>query len=137
MTIFYSATQGGFYDSKIHRSLFSVDGRPIGIISNAVQISSEEHARLLDGNSAGKAITSAKNGYPTLTDPELSEEELWESVRIERDVQLNESDYTQMPDYELNNKNEWASYRQQLRDITKLFSDPGNVIWPKIPNKKG
>lgn len=137
MTIFYSAVQAGFYDSNIHKSLFSIDGKPIGIISDSVQISSEEHARLLAGNSAGKAITPAENGYPTLTDPELFEEEKWEMIRIERDAQLNESDYTQMPDYELSNKDEWANYRQQLRDIPKIFSNPESVVWPKIPNKKG
>lgn len=137
MTIFYSAAQDGFYDSKIYNSLFSVDGKPIGIISDAVQISSEEHARLLAGNSAGKAITTAENGYPILTDPKLSEEEKWKMVRIERDALLNESDYTQMPDYELSTKDEWANYRQQLRDITTIFSDTESVVWPKKPDKKG
>jgi hypothetical protein len=135
MTIFYSAAQRGFYDSRIHKSLFSDDEEPLGIIADAVQITAEEHSRLLAGNSAGKEITAASNGYPTLTDPDPSKEELWTSARMERDARLDESDYTQMPDYELSNKGEWADYRQQLRDITEVFSTPDSVIWPEKPGK--
>lgn len=43
------------------------------------------------------------------------------------------SDWTQMPDVQLQNKTEWATYRQELRDITDQPGYPFNVIWPTQP----
>lgn len=43
------------------------------------------------------------------------------------------SDWTQMPDVQLQNKTEWATYRQELRDITDQPGYPFNVIWPTAP----
>jgi hypothetical protein len=43
------------------------------------------------------------------------------------------SDWTQMPDVQLQNKTEWATYRQELRDITDQPGYPFNVVWPTPP----
>lgn len=131
--IFYSATQRGFYDNGIHRYLFSKKGEPIGKISDAVPVSTEEHRRLLTGNGAGQVITPDESGYPILTEPVISDETKWEQIRIERNALLDESDYTQMSDYNLNTKIEWAEYRQTLRDITDVFHNPGDMVWPMSP----
>jgi hypothetical protein len=53
-------------------------------------------------------------------------------IKIKRDKLLFESDWTQMPDVVLSNKAEWATYRQELRDITTQ-SNPFNIIWPSKP----
>jgi len=37
-----------------------------------------------------------------------------------------------MPDVEISTKAAWATYRQELRDITTQ-SDPFNIIWPSKP----
>jgi hypothetical protein len=58
--MFYSKSTGGFYDSEIHGN---------AIPSDAVEITSEQHAVLLSGQSAGKVITADRNGFPVLTDP--------------------------------------------------------------------
>lgn len=55
----------------------------------------------------------------------------WASVRAERNNLLYQSDWTQLPDAPVNAQT-WATYRQQLRDIT-LQQDPYNITWPTTP----
>lgn len=56
----YSASTGGFYDTAIHGD---------NIPSDAVEITDEQHAALIDGQSQGKRITADADGKPVLTDP--------------------------------------------------------------------
>ena len=56
----------------------------------------------------------------------------WELVKTQRIKLLAESDWTQMPDVALSNKEAWAVYRQALRDITNQ-TDPFNITWPTAP----
>lgn len=58
--MFYSKSTGGFYDTEIHGNAIPPD---------AVEITSEDHAALLSGQSDGKVITADVNGFPVLTDP--------------------------------------------------------------------
>lgn len=62
-------------------------------------------------------------------------------LRLERNVLLKESDWTQIIDVSLANKDEWLSYRQALRDLPatspNVVTDvAGNLIdveYPKMP----
>lgn len=54
-------------------------------------------------------------------------------VKQQRNMLLSTSDWTQFVDVTLANKQEWAQYRQQLRDITIQSGYPFNVIWPTKP----
>jgi len=53
--------------------------------------------------------------------------------RIKRGRLLKESDWTQLPDVPLTNKTEWATYRQELRDIPEQSGYPSNVVYPTPP----
>lgn len=64
-------------------------------------------------------------------DPRTPETE-WPLVREKRNRLLTASDWTQLPDVPLTTKEAWATYRQQLRDIT-LQPDPFNIAWPVAP----
>lgn len=64
-------------------------------------------------------------------DPRTSEGQ-WISIREERNLKLQNSDWTQLPDVPLATKEAWANYRQQLRDVTSQ-SDPFNIVWPTPP----
>ena len=57
----------------------------------------------------------------------------WEKVRFERDQLLTSSDWTQLSDVSNVDKTAWATYRQQLRDITTQ-ADPFNITWPTKPS---
>jgi hypothetical protein len=54
-------------------------------------------------------------------------------VREKRNQLLAESDWTQVLDAPVN-RELWAVYRQELRDITSQQGFPTDVVWPVKPN---
>jgi hypothetical protein len=54
------------------------------------------------------------------------------SVRETRNQKLKDSDWTQVADAPVD-KAAWATYRQELRDITAQAGFPWNVTWPDAP----
>jgi hypothetical protein len=54
-------------------------------------------------------------------------------ARIKRNELLTQSDWTQTLDAPVD-KILWASYRQELRDITKQTDFPLNIEWPVVSN---
>lgn len=53
-------------------------------------------------------------------------------VRNQRNTLLSSSDWTQVADAPVD-KAAWATYRQELRDITAQAGFPTEVIWPVKP----
>lgn len=73
MSISYSKSTGGFYDARVHGD---------SIPRDAVEITSEQHAALLDGQSQGQRIASDGSGFPLLlAAPVPTTEELKESAQ--------------------------------------------------------
>lgn len=58
--MYYSKQTNGFYTREIHGD---------NIPADAVEITKEQHAALLQGQSEGKVIAADENGYPVLIDP--------------------------------------------------------------------
>jgi hypothetical protein len=58
----------------------------------------------------------------------------WDAVRSERGRRIQSCDWTRLDDVPLDpgKKEEWETYRQQLRDITDQ-PDPFNINWPTPP----
>ena len=58
------------------------------------------------------------------------------ALRHYRDTLLRESDWTQFTDSPLTDskKNEWKTYRQNLRDLPATESDPENATFPTKPS---
>ena len=56
-------------------------------------------------------------------------------VRGQRDGQLRGSDWTQLGDAALGDHTaeEWATYRQALRDLPATYSRVSEVVWPNDP----
>lgn len=50
-----------------------------------------------------------------------------------RKAELASTDYTQLPDVPLNNKLDWATYRQALRDLPQQGPDPKLWVFPVPP----
>lgn len=66
-------------------------------------------------------------------DPEnMPEEWLTERMRAERDRLLAECDWTQTLDAPVN-REEWATYRQQLRDFPATWTPSETVDFPEPP----
>lgn len=97
-----------------------------------------DYTKYYISNNASVLIPPSPNQYCVFNydtkqwvDPRTNETQ-WLFVKGQRNSLLASSDWTQMPDVEINTKAAWATYRQQLRDITTQ-SDPFNIIWPSKP----
>jgi hypothetical protein len=72
------------------------------------------------------------------TDPQKVEAkttQAWTALRTERNARLAASDWTQLADVILSlEKQAWTDYRQSLRDLPELVTDPTQVEWPTPPS---
>lgn len=57
----------------------------------------------------------------------------WDDIRNQRNILLKETDWTDLPNTPLTNKQDWLNYRQALRDLPQAYPDPSQVIWPQKP----
>lgn len=59
----------------------------------------------------------------------------WNNIKSNRNGLLAQSDWTQLPDVNLTPEIVQAmkEYRQKLRDITKDFTNPDEVVFPTNP----
>lgn len=55
-----------------------------------------------------------------------------QEVRNQRNQLLKDCDWTQVPDAPVD-KQAWAAYRQQLRDITLQPGFQYDILWPEEP----
>ena len=56
-----------------------------------------------------------------------------DSFRFIRNNLLKDSDWTDLPNSPVKNKEAWLTYRQALRDLPQNFSEPSEVVWPIKP----
>lgn len=99
-------------------------------INNNRVIENEEYIIREDG------VATKQYTYKEVT----QEEKLDHMIRATRDIYLMRSDWTQGADAPLSDskKAAWAVYRQELRDLTDVYSnvqDPTEIVWPTPPAK--
>jgi hypothetical protein len=88
---------------------------------------------------ADQAIRDPETGAVTLeADPLKVQAKLdaaWTSLRTERNQLLRDSDWVALADAHLSQdkKDAWFAYRQELRDLPDLVTDPLSVEWPLVP----
>ena len=73
----------------------------------------------------------------TLTEPEITSEQIQAGIRGLRSHLLEKSDWTQMPDAALSaeKKSEWATYRQALRDMPETFAGATSIQEVTVPTE--
>lgn len=124
---YYSASTGGFYASEIHGD---------NIPADAKEITDEQHAILLEGQSSGSVITAGKDGYPTLTEPvphvPTKEEEFaaLEQTRKNFIAEVDSISPAQWFGISDDLKIELSSYRKNLE---KLDLSVKPLVWPVKP----
>jgi hypothetical protein len=126
MSIFYSALTNGFYVTGIHGTM----------PDDAVPISDERHAELMEGQMTGLEIRADEHGEPVAAEPAPpGAPELARVVRAQRNRLLDASDKRMAPDYPQSRPSyeAWARYRESLRRITEQPGFPANVSWPRPP----
>lgn len=122
MPVFYSPSTKGFYDTKVGYSSYP---------SDIIDVT-DRYLDILEAiNTQGKEL-KIEFGEAVLVE-KLKPEITWNEIKKERNSLLLKSDWTQLPDVNLPNNEEWKTYRQQLRDIPNNFVDPGQVIFPQKP----
>ena len=72
-------------------------------------------------------LTAKYNELNTAENQDLRE------LRAERDLLLQQTDWTQNRDVTLTNDAAWQTYRQALRDITNTYTSLDDVVWPEKP----
>ena len=121
---YFSPSTLGFYVAGVHTD----------IPTDAVEITVEEHAGLMEAQAEGKIVTYENDSF-VLADfvpPPVT----WETIRSRRDSYLSDCDWTQLLDNQLSEseREEWRVYRQLLRDVTETFENPEEVVWPDSPD---
>lgn len=100
-------------------------------IEECIELTYDEWKEGLTGRSK---VIDGKHVYSPITQQELDALAM-QTVRAVRDKLLLESDWTQMAtDAQLSDskKEEWATYRQSLRDLPSTV-DINNIIYPTKP----
>lgn len=123
MTIYYSPTTKGFYDTDFGYPSFPQD---------IIEITKERHAAFLHGiNMQNKELVLSGNNL-VLQDRVVVI--TWQQIRSKRNNLLSLSDYTQMADWP-GDKAAWATYRQALRDLPQTYTNAADVVWPSKPGE--
>jgi len=122
MTMYYSLSTKGFYDTKI----VEYPTLPNDII----EITKEQHLHFIHNINMESKEIALEDGKLILKT--VIKIPTWEEIRALRNNYLNSSDYTQMPDWP-GDKTAWAVYRQQLRDLPQIYTNAANVVFPISP----
>lgn len=123
MTIYYSPSTKGFYDSELGYSSLPED---------VVEVAADEHLAILNAlNNQNKEIKITKG---KIVLQEKVRTVTWDDIRRIRNGYLQKSDYTQMADWP-GDREAWAAYRQALRDLPETYTNAADVIWPTAPGE--
>jgi len=81
-------------------------------------------------------VSLVDDAYVLSLDVDTVSAEAWTSLRAQRNQLLAASDWTQGNDSPLSteSKSAWVTYRQALRDLPNVTTDPSNVEWPSVPS---
>jgi hypothetical protein len=61
--------------------------------------------------------------------PDATDEQKWDQIRLWRNAELAQTDWTQLPDAPVD-KSVWATYRQALRDLPNQGGKADTAIFP-------
>lgn len=125
-------------DDSLDRTVSAFKGAPnerqyLKLADNAF-----EDVRFLDVHEAivgQDALGNDIKEYSITNDIDVRNDILMSEIRQKRDMLLKECDWTQIPDSPLaaNIKQDWANYRQALRDFPANVVDLDNPVWPEKP----
>ena len=117
-------------------------GEIVGVVSGNSSAHDNEEEGFVDGSYDALEYKIVNGVAVEKTDAEkqlyndIRNAETIDSLRNKRNSLLSQSDWTQMPDSPVTDskKTEWATYRQQLRDLPANTSDPSSPNYPSPPS---
>ena len=107
---------------------FYSDDINTNIPTDAVEITEAQWLEFIENQGRRKWDGS---GVVEYVPPALTDDELLVGIRAKRNALLAGCDWTQLIDTPTNSE-EWATYRQLLRDFS-AECDPQNPVWPEVP----
>lgn len=113
------------------------DNLPEGFVyvPNAVvpTYDTETHSIVLSDPTLVDAIWTQEYTVVTLSEDQIQQNKnnKAEQMRQLRDGMLVKSDWSQLPDAPVD-KAAWATYRQELRDVTSQDGFPYDIVWPNL-----
>ena len=80
-------------------------------------------------------VALVDDAYVLSVDTDTVTSEAWSQLRTQRDTLLTASDWRVLPFAPLSPETQqaWVAYRQALRDLPNVTSDPLNPVWPEVP----
>jgi len=122
MSYFFSPSTTSFYHTLVHPSMpedvVAITDNEWETLVNARQNGDEVYLDENDG------IVKSRAFVPVMTMTKL---------RFIRNKKLVASDWTQGSDIPAQLKADYATYRQELRDLPETYTDPTTVVWPTPP----
>ncbi len=104
-----------------------------GVVTNTIEVDSLDFMPgLVEATEGGIGWLYDGKTFSAPPVPQVSEAKQANSVRVLRTEKLKECDWTQVIDAPVNQE-EWATYRQALRDITTQEGFPTTIVWPDKP----
>lgn len=122
---------GGFEDPR----WIEIQEVEVEIISAGIDEEGNEVAAVTEPRMIPVVNESTKSSVEAL-DVTVQVDRQWALLRAERDRKLVDSDWTQLADCPLDAtaKSNWATYRQELRDLPANTADPASPTWPSKPS---
>jgi hypothetical protein len=127
----YQTDRNGYYVGEVIADVDPLDSTrfliPKGCVPDApIEVPEWAVPRWVDGQWIGEQVPEEVD-YESAPITE-------DQVRSQRDWRLSQCDWTQLPDSPVEAE-DWALYRQQLRDVTLQVGFPEEVVWPEEPSK--
>jgi hypothetical protein len=112
----------GFYDDTLHSKIPT---------ENIIEITNEQRNEAMTHQ---YRVIDGVHTYVPFTQEELEEKKL-KSLRYQRNILLNESDWVVLPYSPITGSklDEWIEYRQKLRDITETTGSILDIEFPQKP----
>lgn len=114
----------GFFRG-VTTSLSPVTNSNFTLVQTDIPDAELRSSRLVDG----EIVTGVGE---EVVDNSITDEAVRIVAREQRDLLLQQSDWTQVPDAPVNSAS-WATYRQALRDVPSQSGFPDNITWPTKP----
>lgn len=134
----YSPSKNSFFPPNLEQVYRDAGSWP----NDCVEITPEQHAALLQGQSEGKIIAADENGYPVLQEPtQPTADQMADTARAKRDRLIESvrwrierhSDELALGIEPTEPLEPLLQHTQALRDVPQQAGFPESVEWPQCP----
>lgn len=107
--------------------MIEVDNPECRLPSDAVEISAERHAELMQAQADGKTFRPGTDGLPEIAERQVSVEQVLSALRAVRNKALLVSDYIELPSFKKREgaevQKKWLDYRTGLLGLPDRFQE--------------